>query len=582
LPCDRVGRELCISIIPLGQRNRLSFLNYLSLFIAFACTLESYLFTAMNLSTEIIPSDSIDQWLRSKSLIQTHRGKSSAEILITKIPLGIICPQYVDDHLHDCLESVGQIILPNSSWGCRLCQLQFTSLDEHHAHYKSDSHLMKLKKQNQNLENEDIETEAEDEGESSSSDEEEENQSLPLIESNTLPTESHNPFSSSLLEEYSEGTFQKIYSNQFGTQLVFHPRHSSWEYRISDMIFGFPYSSSSSPSSNPWNIVSQTLHTFQHSSSPSSPQLICILILRSGRFAASIFNTTTSTSVVHKVFRRYTVRAKAGGSQSSHDSKGRKAQSVGSQLRRYGEQALREDVMKLLLSWKELIHESVMILISAPKTMRSYLFPPPPQERDYPLKTTSDPRVKFISLQVGKPTYEELCGVYEKAMKIYFTIPAVVTSSSLSLEEPQRCEQESCSHGAGDSLPQIKEEATGGGGKGGGGEEEEDKGEGQVEFHLGEELLSLQRGCEEGNFEDVRVLLSQWTNENHLSDPLSLESLMTLLHVASENGFPKIVTLLLEAGASPEVKDIRNRTPYHLSKDKDTRDAYRRYDMLDI
>lgn len=49
---------------------------------------------------------------------------------------------------------------------------------------------------------------------------------------------------------------------------------------------------------------------------------------------------------------RYTIRAKRGGSQSSYDSGGRKAQSAGAALRRYGEQALREDVRALLKEWE--------------------------------------------------------------------------------------------------------------------------------------------------------------------------------------------------------------------------------------
>lgn len=49
---------------------------------------------------------------------------------------------------------------------------------------------------------------------------------------------------------------------------------------------------------------------------------------------------------------RYTIRAKRGGSQSSYDSGGRKAQSAGAALRRYGEQALREDIRALLKEWE--------------------------------------------------------------------------------------------------------------------------------------------------------------------------------------------------------------------------------------
>ena len=42
-----------------------------------------------------------------------------------------------------------------------------------------------------------------------------------------------------------------------------------------------------------------------------------------------------NTVLEHKVLRRYTVRAKAGGGQSSHDNKSGKAQSAGAMMRRY-------------------------------------------------------------------------------------------------------------------------------------------------------------------------------------------------------------------------------------------------------
>ena len=48
--------------------------------------------------------------------------------------------------------------------------------------------------------------------------------------------------------------------------------------------------------------------------------LWCVMLLQSGRFAISIFDS--SVPILHKVFRHYTIRAKSGGSQSSHDNKG--------------------------------------------------------------------------------------------------------------------------------------------------------------------------------------------------------------------------------------------------------------------
>ena len=58
--------------------------------------------------------------------------------------------------------------------------------------------------------------------------------------------------------------------------------------------------------------------------------------------------------------------------------------------------------------------------------------------------------------------------------------------------------------------------------------------------------------------------------------PQSLETLSTPLHLASELGHTLIIRYLLIYHANPLKLDIRNRTAYHISKDKQTRDTFRR------
>ncbi|XP_064020762.1 tRNA endonuclease ANKZF1 isoform X2 [Pogoniulus pusillus] len=54
----------------------------------------------------------------------------------------------------------------------------------------------------------------------------------------------------------------------------------------------------------------------------------------------------------------------------------------------------------------------------------------------------------------------------------------------------------------------------------------------------------------------------------------------TLLHVAAQAGKAKAVCLLLEAGADPALRDRQDRTPYCVSADKATRNAFRKF-MVD-
>ncbi|CDO75822.1 hypothetical protein BN946_scf184951.g20 [Trametes cinnabarina] len=67
----------------------------------------------------------------------------------------------------------------------------------------------------------------------------------------------------------------------------------------------------------------------------------------------------------HKTFHRYTTRRKQGGSQSINDNSKNKAISAGAMLRRYGEQALRDDIRNLLQDWAEDIHDCERIWIRA-------------------------------------------------------------------------------------------------------------------------------------------------------------------------------------------------------------------------
>ncbi|WAQ94772.1 ANKZ1-like protein [Mya arenaria] len=61
-----------------------------------------------------------------------------------------------------------------------------------------------------------------------------------------------------------------------------------------------------------------------------------------------------------------------------------------------------------------------------------------------------------------------------------------------------------------------------------------------------------------------------------VSEPIG-DNNTTLLHVAAKEGHARIVALLLEAGASPVLKDRNGHSPYMASKDKATRNEFRRF-----
>lgn len=73
-----------------------------------------------------------------------------------------------------------------------------------------------------------------------------------------------------------------------------------------------------------------------------------LLMVASGHFAGAVIDASGKT-LVHKTHHRYTTRRKQGGGQAGKDGSGKIANSAGSTLRRYNEQALK--VMQSIAIW---------------------------------------------------------------------------------------------------------------------------------------------------------------------------------------------------------------------------------------
>ncbi|EDR05664.1 uncharacterized protein LACBIDRAFT_302801 [Laccaria bicolor S238N-H82] len=105
----------------------------------------------------------------------------------------------------------------------------------------------------------------------------------------------------------------------------------------------------------------------------------------------------------HKTFHRYTTRRKQGGSQSTNDNAKGNAKSAGAQLRRYGEQALREDIRNLLNEWAEDIEGCERIWIRASTSNRKIFL----NYEDAVIKK-GDPRLRTFPFPTRRPTQAEL------------------------------------------------------------------------------------------------------------------------------------------------------------------------------
>ncbi|KIK61598.1 hypothetical protein GYMLUDRAFT_165824 [Collybiopsis luxurians FD-317 M1] len=115
----------------------------------------------------------------------------------------------------------------------------------------------------------------------------------------------------------------------------------------------------------------------------------------------------------HKTFHRYTTRRKQGGSQSLNDNAKGNAKSAGALLRRYGEQALRDDIRNLLSDWEEEIDNCELIFIRATGANRRIFM-------DYegaPI-VKGDERLRTFPFPTRRPTQSELSRCLQELTRV--------------------------------------------------------------------------------------------------------------------------------------------------------------------
>ena len=237
-------------------------------------------------------------------------------------------------------------------------------------------------------------------------------------------------------------------------------------------------------------------------------------------------------------------------------------------LRRYGEQALKEDIASVLLLWSGHIESSGSIVIAAPKTIRPSLF-----EAASPVLDKDDPRIAFVPFAVDKPTLESLQMIHSRCTSILFSHAA----DEERTEGPEAPEKQPADQTA-DFNPSYEKEFT---------EEVESlslpEDASLLESPLSRRLISA---CESGNEAELILILEEAASKEPSEDdrleiavnlPDSLVEMNSPLHIAAAKGMAKAVLALLERGANPCQLDVRGRPPYFLAKDKEVRDAFRRY-----
>jgi len=274
----------------------------------------------------------------------------------------------------------------HSGNSCSICKLQFdlkTSQNEKRDHYRSDYHRLNLKRSISNLpplteaefdkliEEESIESIS---GSDDSDESESEDESGPSTKLDTI-IEKFDNFSidkNETKDDDEEGTISHLNTNSpfiyFKSNLI-----------PEEKVFGV-YKSVFTEKQL-LNSPIETLRSF--SNSPIKTKKSALFMIGGGHFAGAIISHIPKnikgnapnfkeskqeqlTNIIEsKTFHRYTTRKKQGGSQSASDNARGKANSAGSSIRRYNEQALIREVRELLASWKNHIDDCTNIYIRA-------------------------------------------------------------------------------------------------------------------------------------------------------------------------------------------------------------------------
>ncbi|KAJ5512585.1 hypothetical protein N7463_002137 [Penicillium fimorum] len=266
--------------------------------------------------------------------------------------------------------------------------------------------------------------------------------------------------------------------------------------------------------------------------------------------------------IAHKTFHRYTTRRKQGGSQSASDASRGAAHSAGSSLRRYNEAALEKDIREVLSDWREMIDTAELLFVRATgKTNRKTLF----GQYDGQVLRQNDPRIRGFPFNTRRATQGELMRSFKELTRLKVS---EVDQAALAAAEAKRREEESKP-----STPVQKPQPQ---------KPKLSKEEEAALLHTSQLQALIRRS-------KVPALMSYISNNSippsftfTPADTPQNFRCPTPLHLAANLDAPAVVTALLTKGGSdPTAVNNEGRTPFELTGDRATRDAFRiaRHDL---
>lgn len=300
--------------------------------------------------------------------------------------------------------------------------------------------------------------------------------------------------------------------------------------------------------------------------SSSSPHVFLCMI-GGGHFAAMLvslapeihrkqggFDERQARVIAHKTFHRYTTRRKQGGSQSASDASRGAAHSAGSSLRRYNEAALEKEIRDLLGDWKQAIDDAQLLFIRATgSTNRRILF----GHYDGQVLRQNDPRLRGFPFSTRRATQGELMRCFKELTRVKVS---QIDEAALAAAEAKQREETTKP-----STPRPQQQKP-----------KMSKEEEAALLHTSQIQALIRRS-------KVPALMSYISNNSIPpsftflpSDTQQNFRCPTPLHLAANLNSPSVVTALLtKASADPTTINGERKTPFELTGDRATRDAFR-------
>lgn len=287
-----------------------------------------------------------------------------------------------------------------------------------------------------------------------------------------------------------------------------------------------------------------------------------LLMIGGGHFAAAIISHVPKSTkgnaanmkeslleqsvqvLASKTFHRYTTRRKQGGSQSASDNSRGKANSAGSSIRRYNEQALIKEVRELLEQWRGHLNECSTIFIRAngPGTRKILV-----GYEGAPL-TANDSRVRNFPFTTRRATASEL-----KRAWVELTYMKILDLPKVNEKAKKKLEKE--------VLPTIAKQ-------------KEVVPESPNDIHTNE-ITTLIRKQKAPKLLAYLKSNSIDPNTFQLTPANKYANTPTMLHFASNNGLSHMIYILINnVKADPTLENQSGRCAYEVATDEQTKRAF--------